>query len=147
MSDVTVLDNLDLDLSSVDLTRPLIDNQVVLARTGEVRIEMNEQKQKRLVIPLTLEEPATSTSGKPVNVGFQITHSILATPTGKLTQERINEELAKFQMAVLKLEKPTVFGPMEQYRNQLVRVKFSTRADKDDPNKLYQDAKAWIKAS
>ncbi len=142
-----VLDNLDIDLSAVDLSRPLIDNQVVLCRTGEVKIEVNDSKQRRLVIPLTLEEPTTSTSGKPVNVGFQVTHSILITPTGGLTQERINEELAKFQMAVLKLEKPTQFGALEQYRNQLVRVKFATRPDRHDPTKLYQDAKAFIKAS
>lgn len=141
------IDNIDIDLSSVDLTRPLIDNQIVLCRTGEVKIEVNDNGQKRLVIPLTLEEPATSTTGRPVYVGFQVTHSMLITPTGKLTQERINEELAKFQVAVLKLEKPQAFGSLAQYRNQLVKVKFTTRPDRDDPNKLYQDVKAWLKAS
>ena len=146
MSEVTVLDNLDVDLSNVDLSRPLIDNQVVLCRTGEVRVEVNEQKQKRLVIPLTLEEPATSTNGRELSPGFQVTHSILATPTGKLTQERINEELAKFQMAVLKLDKGEPFGSVERYRNQLVKVKFATRPDREDSTKLYQDARAWIKA-
>lgn len=142
-----VLDNLDLDLSSVDLTRPIIDNQVLLVKTGEVKVEVNDQKQRRLVIPLTLEEPGTSVTGRPVNVGFQVTHSILITPTGKLTQERINEELAKFQVAVLKLDKPGPFGAVSQYRGQLVRAKFASRPDRDDPNKMYQDIKAWIKAS
>lgn len=143
---MTELENIDLDLSSVQLTRPLIDNQVVLVRTGEVKIEENEQKQKRLVIPLTLEEPAKATDGRDINPGYVVTHSILITPTGGLTQERINEELAKFQVAVLKLEKPGTFGALSQYRNQLVKVKFTTRADRNDSTKLYQDAKAWIKA-
>ncbi len=141
------MDNIDIDLSTVDLTRPIIDNQVLLVKTGEVKIEVNEQKQRRLVIPLTLEEPGTSVAGKPVNVGFNVTHSMLITPTGGLTQERINEELAKFQVAVLKLEKPTQFGALSQYRNQLVRAKFASRQDKNDPNKQFQDVKAWIKAS
>lgn len=141
-----LLDNLDIDLSAVDLTRPLIDNQVVLVRTGEVKIETNDNGQKRLVVPLTLEEPATATNGRPVNVGFQVTHSFLITPTGKLTQERINEELAKFQVAVLKLDRPQPFGALSQYRNQLVKVKFSTRADRDDASRVFQDVKAFIKA-
>jgi hypothetical protein len=142
-----LIDNIDIDLSAVDLTRPLLDNQVLLVRTGEVKVEKNDNNQKRLIIPLTLEEPGTSTTGRPVNVGFQMTHSILITPTGKLTQDRINEELAKFQVAVLKLDKPQAFGALSQYQGQTVRVKFSVRPDRDDPNKQYQDVKAWIKAS
>lgn len=142
-----MIDNLDIDLSAVDLTRPIIDNQVVLCRTGEVKIETNGSGQRRFVVPLTLEEPSTSTSGKPVNVGFVVTHSFLITPTGKLTQERINEELAKFQVAVLKLERPQPFGALSQYRNQLVKVKFASRADRDDASRIFQDVKAWIKAS
>lgn len=147
MSDsIETLDNLDIDLSAVDLTRPIIDNQVVLCRTGDVKVEVNDRGQKRLVIPLMLEEPSVAVNGKPVNVGFQVTHSILVTPTGKLTQERINEELAKFQMAVLKLDKPTSFGQTGQYSNQLVKAKFASRADRDDKTKLYQDVKAFLKA-
>lgn len=143
MSDV--VDNADIDLSNVDIGQPVIDNQTPLCRTGQVEVKATNSGHRRLVIPLVLEEPATSTTGKALNVGFTTTVGFLIDPKGGLTQERINEELAKFQVAVLKLDKPTTFrmSDLSPYQGQLVRPKLV--AQKNDPSR--QDVKAWLKAA
>jgi hypothetical protein len=139
-----VIDNIDIDLSNVDLSRPVIADQIVLARTGEVKVEKTEKGARRLVIPLTLEEPAKSTTGKDIAPGFQTTVGFLIDASGGWTQERANESLAKFKAAVLKLEKVEgAFGGLEPLRGQLVRVHFVPQR-KDETR---QDVKAWLKAS
>lgn len=145
MSDI---DNADLDLSGVSLSRPLIDKQTLLCRTGEVKWETSEDGRfKNLVVPLTLEESAKSTKDEDIHIGFQHTDRILATPTGGLTLDMIKEKLARFQVAVLKLDKPEAFGDVSRYSGQLVKVAFKIRQDKNDPEKQYQDVAKFVKAS
>ncbi len=140
---------IESDLSNVDLQRPLIKG-LVLCRTGELSIDEKQSKKgemlKYLNIPLQLEEVTTSTEGKSIQPGFTITDRILITPTGGLTQERVNERLARFQIAALAIAKPTTFGAVSQYSGKLIKVKLDTRPDKMDPTTLFQDIVNYSKA-
>lgn len=141
MSDV--LDNIDLDLTGVELTPPVIDNQVVLCTTGEVRVEKTGTDKRRLVIPLTIEEAVKSTSGKDLQPGYQTTVGFLIDESGGWTKERAKEALGKFKAAVLKLSSVEgAFGVLEPLRGQKVKVHFM--AQRNDPTR--QDVKAWLKA-
>lgn len=145
-NNVTVETNVDLDLSNTDISRPLFDNVFVVCTTGEVKVEVSEKGLKSLVVPLVFDEPAIDTNGKSVNPGFTVTDRILITPTGGLTQQMINERLARFQVAALGLSKPQNFGSTEQYIGKKVKVQFKVRQDKNDANKVYQDVKSYSKA-
>lgn len=139
--------NADLDLSDVSLERPLIDNQTVLCTTGNVKIEKSDDGQsQRVVIPLTLEAPVSCTKGNTLHVGFQVTDSILITPTGGLTMEIIKEKLARFQVAVLGLDRPKPFNAAE-CSGKRVLVAFAAEADKKDSSIIRQRVKKYIKAS
>lgn len=137
------------DLTNTDLSRPLIKG-LALCRTGELTIDEKQSKKGEMLrylnIPLQLEEMVTSTEGKSIQPGFTVTDRILITPTGGLTQERVNERLARFQIAALALAKPTQFGAVSQYSGKLIKVKFDTRPDKMDPTMLFQDITAYSKA-
>lgn len=137
------IDNIDLDLSLVELERPLLNNVVPLCTIGEAKIETKEGK-SRFVIPLQLEEAVVATNGKEVHPGFQVTDSIFMTPTGSLTQEIVNEKLARFQKAVL--GKQGRFVPAE-FVGQKVRVMFETKPDRDDPSIQRQRVKRYLRAS
>jgi hypothetical protein len=148
MADQAELDNSFLDnadLTGIDVSRPLLPKQVLTVRTGDVRIEKSDDGSKRyLVVPLVLEETGKDTKGNPVNVGFSVTDRLLLTPTGGLTQQMINEKLARFQTAVLATDKPGPFGQLDQYQGKLVRVQFDVRADKQDPDNQFQDVRRYM---
>ncbi len=142
--DATNIDNLDLDLTGVELTQPIIDsNGFVLCRTGEVSVELTGSKLRRLVVPLTLEEPAKSTSGRELTPGFRTTVGFLLDESGGWTKARAAEAAGKFKAAVLKLtEVSGAFGALEPLRNQLVKVHFVPQ--RNDPTR--QDVKGWMRA-
>lgn len=142
MSESIELSNLDIDLSGVDLSRPLLPRQTLRCRIGEVKLEKQENRGRNLVVPLTLEENGTDTNGRTVNVGFVVIDRILVDPTGGLTQEMINERLARLQVAALKLDKPGRFVAGD-LTGRDVMVTFDVRADKQDSNKQYQDVKRY----
>jgi hypothetical protein len=141
------LSNLDIDLTGVDISRPLLPRQNIRCLIGDLRIERSEpSKPRSLIIPLTLDEPAKDTKGDTVNPGFVVTDRILIDPTGGLTQVMINERLARFQVAALGLDKPGPFGDLSQYAGRKVTVTFDVRPDKQNPEMLYQDCKRYSKA-
>lgn len=142
------IDNTDLDLTGVQLTRPVIDNQTKRCITGQVQRIKREDKKQELVIPLQLDEPATSTDGKELQVGHKLAEQrILMTATGGLTDEMIREKVARFQIAVLDITEPRKWGDDTDYQGKPVYCKLAARADRDDPTKVYQDVKAWIAPS
>jgi hypothetical protein len=145
-NNVTVETEIPIDLSNTDISRPLFDNVFVNCTTGEVKVEVSEKGLKSLVVPLVFDEPATDTNGKQVQPGFTVTDRILITPTGGLTQQMINERLARFQVAALGLSKPQNFGATDQYISKKVKVGFKTRVDKNDASKVYQDVRSYSKA-
>lgn len=146
MSDL--IDNLDLDLTGVQLTRPVIDNQTKRCLTGQVQFSKRDDNKLELVVPLQLDEPATSTDGKELQVGHKLAEQrILLTPTGGLTAEMVKEKLARFQIAVLDTTEPRKWGSDADYQGRPVYCKLAARADKDDPTRVYQDVKAWIAPS
>lgn len=135
--------NVDIDLTGVDISRPLLPRQTLRCRTGDVRAERRDENSPRqLVIPLTLEEPGKDTNGNEVGVGFAVTGRIQLDATGKLTQAMINERVARFQIAVTKADKPGRLV-IEELSGREVMVTFDVRVDKQDPSKVYQDVKSY----
>jgi len=141
MSD-TLLDNRDLSL--VATGHPVIDNQAPLCTTGQVELKATANGARRLVIPLTLEEPAKSTDGRELTPGFHTTVGFLVDPSGGWTMERANESLAKFQVAVLGLSKPTAINlaDLSAFQGKKVRPQFQPQ--RNDPTR--QEVKGWLKA-
>lgn len=144
MDEEVVIDNSDIDLSDAELSRPLLD-KLVLCRVAECQtVKINGRKQKKIL--LVTEEPTTATNGRDISPGFKVTHRINLDIEGKRTQSMINEQLARFQVAALKLDKPERWGEDSRYVGGLVKVKFKTRADRDDSEKVYQDCASFSKA-
>jgi hypothetical protein len=131
------IENDDLDLSQVDLSRPLIDQQTVRCRVADVKIEEKDGK-KNFNVVVTTEGAATSKDGKTLQPGFKHNESILMTPTGGLTQEMINEKLARFQKATLGTQGRLL--PLDQYVGKEVDVTFGVRDGKDGQ---FQTVKRW----
>lgn len=143
MSD-TDLSNIDIDLTGVNIARPLLPRQTVKCRIGEVKLEKPDGRGRSLVVPLTLEEPGKDTKDAVVHPGFVVTDRILLDPTGGLTQEMINERLARLQVAALKLKVPQKLD-VRALIGQEVLVTFDTRPDKKDPagETFVQDVKRY----
>jgi len=139
MSDA--ISNVDLDLTGISVSRPLFDGVVVRCRIGEARIE-SEEGRSNLVIPLQFEAAATSTDGREVTPGFQHTDRINLVVSGNRTPQMVKETIARFQCAALGLKEPKP-GRFEasDVVGKLVDVRFSTRADRSDSSKFYQDCK------
>lgn len=131
-----MIDHNDIDLSSVDLSRPVIDKQTIRCTVSDVKIEEKEGR-KNFNIVLNTEAPATSRDGKTLQPGFKHTESILMTPTGGLTQEMINEKLARFQKGVIGAQGRLM--PLDQYIGKQVDVTFE--ADRKNPE--YQRVARW----
>lgn len=141
-----MIDNIDIDLSNVQLGMPVLDG-VVLCRTGTLTVKKTQSGLARLVIPLVIEEPCKDVTGKEIHPGFVTPVGFLLQPTGGLTPERVAEECGKFQVAALKLEKQEGSFKVSdvlagRYNGLPIKVKFVPQ--KDDPTR--QDVKAWIKA-
>ncbi len=120
----TVLDNIDLDLTGVELGPPQIDNQVSKVIISDAKATEKEGV-KRLELKLTLQEAVTSTSGKQLEVGRVIPISVLLTPTGGLTPKRINESLGQWKAAALGLKEVSgQFGSPQQLVGREVSIKW-----------------------
>lgn len=145
MAEETVIPNDDLDLSGAELSRPLLD-KLVLCRVFECQTVSVEGGRKQKRIQLVTEEQTTATNGREINPGFKVTHRINLDVEGKRTQQMINEQLARFQVAALKLDKPERWGEDARYVGAQVKVKFKTRPDRQDGSILYQDLASIAKA-
>lgn len=144
MAEETVIPNEDLDLSGTELSRPLLVT-LVLCRVSECQtVIANGRKQKRIL--LVTEAQTTATNGREINPGFKVTYRINIDVTGKRTQQMINEQLGRFQVAALRLEKAERWGEDARYVGAMVKVKFKTRPDDNDGSILYQDVASISKA-
>lgn len=147
MSEETIIDNIDLDLSTVDLSYPLLPKQTLRCLTGEVtcvEVQNGDQKVRKLRIPLTLEEPGRDTKGNVVDVGFRVRVELLMTPVGKMTQEQCNRGVAEFIAAMDRTKRAGNLGQPSRFSGKPVLVTFDTRNDKKDLNVQYQDVKRWM---
>lgn len=148
---IQVVDNSDLDLTGVPLTKPIIDKQWVKVRITNLYWQELEstktvdKKAKQLVIQGVTEEAATSTDGRVVNPGEAFEVTIYATPVGGLTQLMINQKLGRFQVAALGLTEPTKFGPPDQYVGKVLKGYFEAEAGRQDSSILYQRINRWEK--
>lgn len=159
MSDeVTYETEISNDISNADIVRPQFDKTRARCIIGNLKVEVRKTDKgtiRELVIPLTLDEVCVSTDGKSVQPGFEIKSSakkpaasILLTPVGGLNQEMINEKLAKFQVAALKLTKQEgSIGDLSRYAGLPIIAVFGLRQDKQDQSVQYQDVKGWAKVA
>lgn len=76
-------------------------------------------------------------------MGFSVYDRINLDPNGKWTQEAINESLARFQVAALRLDKPQKFGNVSDYSGKELLVTFDVRPDKQDASVIYQAIKRY----
>lgn len=157
-NDVSYETEVTNDLSNADIVRPQFDNVRARCIIGDLKVEVKTSadgsKIRELLIPLTLDEPTKSTDERIVQPGFVIqggkkpAATILLTPVGGLTQEMINEKLAKFQVAALKLTKQEAnLGDLSRYAGLPIVAVFGLRRDKNDASKTYQDVKGWAKVA
>ena len=91
------------DLASAETERPLVSNSTRRVRLGDIKLTERTGKagtpMRFMVIPMTLEEPALTVTGKELPVGRKLEHSILVSLRGNMTQAQVNERLAKLQKA------------------------------------------------
>lgn len=131
--------NVDLDLTGTAIGMPQFNNIMVRAQVGNAHIETDEAtKGRTLVLPLVFQAPATTIDGKIVPPGFELTRKIDMFARGGRTADMVKRDLARAQVAILNIKEP---GPLvvEQLVGNMVDVKFSTRTDKVDSSKVYQD--------
>jgi hypothetical protein len=152
---IEVVDNSDLDLTSVSLWDPVVDKQWGLSRVTNVYWEAvkngkgpNGGDAKQLVIELLNEEPLTATDGKALAPGQHKSKvNIYATPSGGLTQDMINKKVARFQTAALAIDTPTKWGSNDQYVGKLVKAYYEAEAGKQNDGMLFQRVSRWERAS
>ena len=104
MPDETLIKHLDLDVTGVSAAAPLLPRQTLRVRVGEAGLKQTEKGLRRVVIPLTLEEPGRDLKGNTVQVGFRITHSFLVDESGGWSKERGAQELLRCKMAILGID-------------------------------------------
>src|SRR5262245_47587173 len=126
MTTETAIDNIDIDLTGVQLVPPILaDGTIKQCMTGQVYVKPTTKGPRRINIPLTLEEPAFDQNGKEVQIGSKFTAGFLIDPSGGWDQKRANEELGRFKGAVLNTDNVDgPFGPLEAVSGKPVLVKF-----------------------
>ncbi len=139
-----IQDNSDIDLSGIEVGYPIFDNQTVDCMITAVQTVRNDgRKSKR--ITLVTEGDITSTGGATKTAGFKLTDRIGLDVSGGRTQERINEDLTKFQIAALGITKGQKWSD-EDFAGKHVRVSLKARPDRNDADKFYQNVR-YSKAS
>lgn len=135
----TLIKNVDLDLSDVSAAPPLIDKQTRRVKVGEAGMTKTDKGLRRVVVPLILEEPATDTTGKPVQVGFRVTHSFLLDESGGWTKERAAQELLRTKMAIMNIDEATAKSTphdFDAWTGREVYATFSAKGENQNVSRL-----------
>lgn len=137
------LNHIDIDVSETRVETPLLPEQTLRCRTGQVGVKLSgKKKQKRLQVPLELLENATDDAGQTVHAGETVFHSFLLEESGGWDQQSINRELKRTKMAVLGVTEKEAGGPVgnvAEWSGKDVLVKFSIR--EGDDGRRYQDTR------
>lgn len=132
-----LLSNIDIDLGDVSVTRPLLDKVTGRCRCGTPKVERTDKGLRRFTMPLILEEPLKDTTGKDVNVGFQVTHSFLLDESGGWTKQRAAEEFLRTKMACLGVDEATAKAlpnDATQFEGKFVLATFKVAKDGTSQN-------------
>ncbi len=138
MDEEVVISNDDIDLSGIETGYPVFDNQHVNCIISALQTVKSDGRTSKRIL-LTTEDPITSIGGVTKDAGFKLTDRIGLDVSGGRTQERINEDLAKFQTAALGLSRAEKWGGDERYVGQRVRVTLKKRPDRNDEEKFFQN--------
>lgn len=122
---------LDTDLTSVDISRPLLSKGAVRFVVSELKVEPSKDGSKEnLTITLKTDQDHKDVKGNPIRPGFMLTHRISLTPTEKYPEDRIAAELKRFRLAVTG-EDSGSFAPLDQYVGKNVDANVDVESDPD----------------
>jgi hypothetical protein len=122
-----VADLLSTDLGSVDTSFPLLKEGLYDMAIESCDIVDNKEKTgKNIKIVLRTTADAQSVKGEPLNAGMKLTTYIGLTETEKYGKEAIARNAAGFVQAT----RFSKLGPIEQFKDEVVRVKVSIRPAK-----------------
>ena len=120
-----------VDLSSVDTDYQVLAPGSYRMRISECKKEATKKGGEQLVIKLTLEDSnALDTKGKPVVIGYALTHRIGLTLSEKYTSDM----RAKSLKNVMESFKPTAtgsFGDPASYLGEIAIVRTKVEPEKD----------------
>lgn len=92
--------DLGFEVSEADVARPVLKRGTYAAIISFARQEPSRQKgTPTLLVGYRLTEPTKTVDGKDVGAGFTIIQRILMQPTGKLTQQMINDRIKRVHFA------------------------------------------------
>lgn len=127
-------DNIDIlsaDLSSVDVSRPMLAAGVVELVVSDLKVEPNKDGTKQnlnMVLKTTSNE--RSSRGDTLSPGFTLFHTVSLTPTEKYTAERIGQSLKGIRLAATG-ESGGTFAPIDQYIGKTLTAKVYVEEDKN----------------
>lgn len=128
------MDNIDIltsDLTTVDVSRPLLAAGVVELSVAEMKVEPNKDGSKQnLNITFKTVNNERSTKGDVLNPGMVIFHTISLTPTEKYTSDRIMQSLKMLRTAITG-DKGGAFAPVDQYLGKTLSAKIFVDEDKN----------------
>lgn len=115
------------DLTSVDISRPLLANGTVQFRVTAMSVGTNETTGRRsLVIETETNEDWKTTKGESLPPGFKITHRIGLDETEKYDTEAIRRNIKTFQVAC---GHNGPFGALNDYMGATFKARVSTEND------------------
>lgn len=131
-----VTDPLSMDLTNTSTKKPLLAPGV-----GSFQITKIERKESKKtpgqfsvnVELATLETATDHNTGELINPGWKVYHTILITPTGKMTADMIKRNMAQFMDSVFGNHEGA-FGPLEKYIGETVTARIAV-----EPSEQYGD--------
>jgi len=127
MSDITN-SILDTDLSTVDMSKPLVTTGLVELIVDSVKIEPTSTGGQRINTVLKLVNRQKGTKGEDINPGYPIFHGMSITPTEKYSIERIKQAIKELQLACGP-DPVGAFGNGQQYVGQKVMAMLVIKED------------------
>ena len=93
--DTNIAPPLDMDLGSIDTSRPLLSDGIHEFRVDKVEAKNTAAGKKMLNISFKTLNPATSIKGDSLSAGVLVFHNVNLEISGKATQEMVNRNMAE----------------------------------------------------
>lgn len=91
--------DLGFDVNEADVARPILKDGTYDMTIGFTRKETSKNGHPMLLVGFRLAQTAEDTNGKSLNPGFTIVQRYLTQPTGKMTQEQIQDRFKRIHFA------------------------------------------------
>lgn len=116
---------LDMDLSTIDLSLPLIADGIYDVRVEKAEMKQTSAGHPMIALELVTTAPATSIKGEPLNAGVRIFDNINTVATGKATMEMVQRNVAGLVQAakLTGATMPTIPQWAPQLVGRILRVK------------------------